>query len=283
MRESHLSVPDSVGLSYASMNQPRFKRLVIRSIEEMSGRRRYERLYALWRSQIPDCSDQAFSRMLDMVEVRLQCLGHWPPRVSRDPLVMVANHPFGIGDGLAMLSMAEQLSRPFRVMIHADLLKIEEVRPYALPVRFDDSREAATHNMRMRHEALDCLRRGVTVICFPAGGVATAPRGLGRAEDLPWKMFPARLVRDARASVLPVYFPGQNGRLFHLASLVSQTLRTSLLIHEFTRLRGRTITAVVGEIIDWPELSGVPDRTMLRERLRKAVFDLAPAEGRTDL
>jgi putative hemolysin len=32
----------------------------------------------------------------------------------------------------------------------------------------------------------------VTIIIFPAGGVATAPKGFGKAQDLPWKMFPAK-------------------------------------------------------------------------------------------
>ncbi len=75
----------------------------------------------------------------------------------------------------------------------------------------------------------------------------TGANGFGRARDLPWKVFPAKLIQDARANVVPVYFSGQNGRLFHLVSgpmnmaerdnrvakfigKASLTLRTSLLI-----------------------------------------------------
>ena len=72
--------------------------------------------------------------------------------------------------------------------------------------------------MAVRHEAVRLLKEGVTIVVFPAGGVATAPKGFGRAQDLPWKMFPARLVQDAKASVIPMHFSGQNGRLFHLVS-----------------------------------------------------------------
>ena len=132
--------------------------------------------------------------------------------------MIVANHPFGIGDGIAVLSLAEQLGRPFRVMIHKDLLKIREMEPYSLPIDFSETKDALKNNMAVRHEAVRLLKEGVTIVVFPAGGVATAPKGFGRARDLPWKMFPARLVQDAKASVVPMHFSGQNGRLFHLVS-----------------------------------------------------------------
>lgn len=135
-------------------------------------------------------------------------------------------------------------------------------------------------NMKSRNEAVRLLKDGTTIIVFPAGGVATARRGFGRAEDLPWKLFPAKLVQAARANVLPVYFEGQNGRLFHLASLTSMTLRLSLLIHEFRRLSGRTITAHVGEMLSWESLSEGSDRKDLLARLHEAVFSMAPRSKR---
>jgi len=152
--------------------------------------------------------------------------------------------------------------------------------PYSLPVSFEETKEALALNMQTRHEALRLLKDGVTVVIFPAGGVATAKKGFGRAEDLPWKMFPAKLIQAARANVVPVYFEGQNGRLFHLASKISLTLRVSLLIREFRRLSGSTIQARVGRMIPWEELSSHADRKDLLARLFGAVFNMAPAERR---
>jgi putative hemolysin len=147
---------------------------------------------------------------------------------------------------------------------------------YSLPISFDETKEALAINMRTRHEALRLLKEGTTIIVFPAGGVATAKKGFGRAEDLPWKMFPAKLVQSARASVIPIYFEGQNGRLFHLASRLSLTLRLSLLIREFRRLSGSTITSHVGELISWESLNKGNDRKDLLSRLYSAVFSMAP-------
>ena len=120
------------------------------------------------------------------------------------------------------------------------------------------------------------LKEGVTIIVFPAGGVATAKRGFGRAEDLPWKIFPAKLIQAAQANVLPIYFDGQNGALFHIASKISLTLRLSLLIREFKRLSGSTISARVGAMIGWDELGSIPDRKDLLGRIYDAVFAMQP-------
>ncbi len=268
-------------LSYANERDPKLKRWFIRSIEGLSGRDRFTRLYEIWRNDIVGKTDRVFGKMLDLINVELKVEGTWPPQSLPDgPIVIVANHPFGIGDGIAVLAIAEQLGRPFRVLINNELLKVPEMAPYSLPVSFEETKEALALNMQTRHEALRLLKDGVTVVIFPAGGVATAKKGFGRAEDLPWKMFPAKLIQAAKANVVPVYFEGQNGRLFHLASKISLTLRISLLIREFRRLSGSTIQASVGRMIPWEELSSHADRKDLLARLFGAVFDMAPAERR---
>ncbi|TPK67396.1 MULTISPECIES: GNAT family N-acetyltransferase [unclassified Mesorhizobium] len=281
-------------LSYANPRQPALTRWVIHSIEGLSGRDRFAALYDFWRRQVVPSGERVFSRMLELIDVRVRTPDQWPPQTLPDtPLVIVANHPFGIGDGIAVLSLTEQLGRPFRVMIHKDLLKISEMEPYSLPIDFSETKDALKNNMAVRHEAVRLLKEGVTIVVFPAGGVATAPKGFGRARDLPWKMFPARLVQDAKASVVPMHFSGQNGRLFHLVSgpmnmaerdgrvakfvgKASLALRISLLIREFARLSGKSIDVRVGDVLNWNELEPVRDRKALLERLYRGVFDLAP-------
>ncbi|RWC79470.1 MAG: glycerol acyltransferase [Mesorhizobium sp.] len=281
-------------LSYANPHQPALARWFIHSVEGLSGRDRFAALYEFWRHQVVPTGERVFSRMLDLIDVGVRTPDQWPPAQLPDtPLVIIANHPFGIGDGIAVLSLAEQLGRPFRVMIHKDLLRIREMGPYSLPIDFSETKEAVKDNMAVRHEAVRLLKEGVTIVVFPAGGVATAPKGFGRARDLPWKMFPARLVQEAKASVIPMHFSGQNGRLFHLVSgpmnmaerdgrvakfvgKASLTLRTSLLIREFARLSGKAIEVRVGNVLSWSELEPLRDRKALLDRLYRGVFDLAP-------
>ena len=169
------------------------------------------------------------------------------------------------------------------------------MKPYSLPIDFLETKQALKNNLAVRQEALKLLKEGVTIVIFPAGGVATAPKGFGKAQDLPWKMFPARLVQEAKASVIPVHFSGQNGRLFHIVSgpmnlvsddsrlkrmvgQVSLALRTSLLIREFVHLSGKSISVRIGKVIAWQELEPLRDRKQLIDHLYRAVFSLAPEQ-----
>ncbi|MGL4488624.1 MAG: lysophospholipid acyltransferase family protein [Rhizobiaceae bacterium] len=264
--------------SYANDSQPRMTRWIIRAIEGMSGRNKYFHLYNIWRNDIVPSGERVFGRMLELIDIQLGLAQQWPPKdLPSGPLVLVANHPFGIGDGVAVLALAESLGRPFRVLINNDLLKIKEMEKYALPVSFDETKEALALNMKTRHEAVRLLKEGVTIVVFPAGGVATATKVFGKAADLPWKIFPAKLVQAAGASVVPIHFAGQNGRLFHIVSKFSLTLRLSLLVREFSRLRGKSINVKIGDVLPWSQLSALGDRKVLLETLYNAVFSLEPA------
>lgn len=164
-------------LSYANDTDPLFKRLVIRTVENLSGRNKYVKVYRRWRTEVVGKSDRIFSRMLEMIDIDLAIRGNWPPKDLPDtPIVMVANHPYGIADGIAVLALAEQLGRPFKVLINDQLLKVPEMRPYALPISFEETKEALAINMATRVEALRLLKDGVTIVIFPAGGVAWRPR-----------------------------------------------------------------------------------------------------------
>ncbi|MEZ5924327.1 MAG: lysophospholipid acyltransferase family protein [Hyphomicrobiaceae bacterium] len=264
-------------LTYASPSDHRVKRWIIHTIEGLSGRKRFLPLYKAWRDFIVPRTDRAFTDMLRLIEVSLEIKArHWPPVLEpKTPLVMIANHPFGIGDGIASLALAEALNRPFKVLINNQLLRIPEIRPYSLPIDFEETREAQLLNLKTRKEALAALAVGTTIVVFPAGGVATARRPFGKAEDLPWKLFTAKLIQSAKASVLPVYFEGQNGPLFQLVSRFSLTLRLSLLVSEFRKFAGSTVKIRIGEVVPFAELRSGNDRKMMTEELHRLVHGLA--------
>jgi len=271
-------------LTYASPHDPRWKRWAMRAIENLSGRRRLLPIYRAWRTEIAGKKPRMMNALLEMIGTRLDInVGNpngapWPVTVSPDvPLVMVANHPFGIGDGIAALALAEQLDRPFRILANSDFLKVPEIRDWALPIDFSENRAAIKTNLESRKAARRLLRNGVTIIVFPAGGVATAEHPTGKAEELPWKTFPARLIQQARAAVLPVYFEGQNSPLFHFVSRYSLTIRLALMVSELRNFVGATIPVHVGAVVPFAELACKADRQELTLELYARVHQLAPA------
>jgi putative hemolysin len=265
-------------LSYVSWRDPLWKRWTMRAIENLSGRRRLLPVYHRWRSTVVGTSPRMMGALLDMIGTRLDVGAPvWPIGVPPDaPLVIIANHPFGIGDGIALLALAEELDRPYRILINSDFMKLPEIRPHALPIDFAESREAIATNLKSRTDARRLLREGVTIVVFPAGGVATAEQPYGKAEELPWKTFTARLIQGARAAVLPVYFEGQNSPLFHLISRYSLMLRLSLLVSEFRHFVGATVRVHVGAVVPFDELAAKADRGALTAELYALVHRLAP-------
>jgi putative hemolysin len=235
-------------LSYAAPNTPVFRRWFMRAIEDLSGRRRLLPLYLRWRAEVAGKTPRMWSEALSIIGTQLKVSGptDWHTRIPSGPLVVIANHPFGIADGITLLSLAERIGRPYRILLNADFMRLPEIEPFGLPIDFSHTKEALATNLKTRADARRLLKEGVTIAIFPAGGVATAEMPFGQAEELPWKRFVVRLVQQTSATVLPVYFEGQNSPLFHLVSRYSLTLRLSLLVREFRRKVGTTIQSTVG-------------------------------------
>lgn len=267
-------------LSYAAPDDPPLRRGIIRTIETLSGRGRLEPLYDRWRRLAADDPDHMMTHALDLLNVTLDISGpDWPPpQPAGVPLVLLANHPFGIGDGLAALAMAEALGRPYKVFVHSELMKVPELRRVGLPIDFDDSREALRANLRVRAEARDFLHGERTLVVFPAGEVATARWPFAKAPpDAEWKNFTARLVLGTRASILPVYFEGRNSALFQVAARASDTLRSALLVSEFIRrIPGGTIRARTGRVVRFDDLVHTGNAHLLTAELRDRVLALGP-------
>jgi putative hemolysin len=268
-------------LSFVSDSDPAWKRRLVATIEDLSGRHRFLPLYADWQARAAADPTRRMQAMLDVLDVTLAIDPPTfpPPIPAGSPLVMIANHPYGLADGMMLLALAERLGRPFRILINKDLLRVPEMVPLALPIDFADTKAAIAGNLVTRAEARRLLASGTTIVVFPAGGVATAPTPFAPADELPWKTFTARLVQQAEAAVLPVYFDGQNSALFHLVSRVSLTLRLSLLVSELRRFPGRRMPARVGELVPFSALECRQDRRALTEELYARVLSLAPGNA----
>jgi putative hemolysin len=96
------------------------------------------------------------------------------------PSCLSPTTPSAFSDGIAALTLAEDLGRPFKVLINMELLKVPEFERFSLPIDFRETAAAKLTNLKTRNEAIRLLGQGTTIIVFPAGGVATAPTPFGR-------------------------------------------------------------------------------------------------------
>jgi putative hemolysin len=261
--------------SYASAEDKRLKRLVIRMIERMTGQPHLKRIYDEHRAN-PKPGESFWDSAIRRLELKVVTNDDALAKLPRTgALVVVANHPFGVLDGIIICQLIARVRSDFRVLTNAVLNRAEEIKPFLLPVDFAETKEALETNLKSRAAAKHHLMGGGCLVIFPAGGVSTTPKPWDiHAVDAEWKNLTARLITQAKAAVVPVYFAGQNSRLFQLASHVSMTLRLSLLFKEVHDRIGTEVHVRIGGVIPYTTLATINDRESFMEHLRQATYAL---------
>lgn len=269
-------VADIRDLSYSHAVDPGWRRAVVRSIEMARGQDRLIPNYLIWRRYLRRFGTaHMMAAAFRLLKMRVEVDGQIDESLihSSKPTVLIANHPFGILDGLAVLRIAEELGRPYKIIINKELLRVPEFRARSLPIDFNKTREATKTNLATKKEAISRIKEGEVIVIFPSGGVATSDTPFGLVNELPWHNFTARLIREGEANVLPVYFHGQNSRLFQLASHTSVTLRYAMLVGEFTdRRRHIPLKISIGDAISYEEIATITDKVELTTWLHRRVM-----------
>jgi putative hemolysin len=262
--------------SYAGAGDPWLKRTLIRTIERATGQPHLRNIYEEYlaeRTHTAAFWDEALARLALKLDCNFAPLDTWP---RTGPLVVVANHPYGVLDGIVICHLVSWVRGDFLVLTNELLTRSEELRPYLLPVDFSETDDALHTNLKSRAAAKYHLMNGGCVIVFPAGGVSTTPSiWHRRATDAEWKNLTGRLIAQSRATVAPVYFDGQNSRVFQIASHISMTLRLSLLFKEVRDRIGTTLRVRLGNAVPHETLAAIGDRTAIMQHLRDMTYALA--------
>jgi len=263
-------------ISYAWSARTRPARALIRTIENLSGRPRLIRMAGDYQRDIAAGRD-FWAVMQERYRVRLDFVRGSPQDIpATGPAVVVANHPFGILDGLALGRLMSMRRDDFGIVAHSVFARAPEIDAQLLPIDFAETRAARALNLQTRRDALRLLDEGGAVAIFPGGCVSTAATPFGQPIDPRWKNFTAKLALHPRAQVVPVHFEGQNSRLFQTASHVSQTLRVALLIREFRAATARPVRLRIGATIPRAEIEAHRgDAVALMDHLRATVYGLS--------
>lgn len=271
---------DDVRFTYSRPEQPFTQRALIRAVEALAGQPRLERLYRNW-ARHPWPGENIFAAAMRLLEIEIDTDQQaWARLPAKGPLLIVANHPFGVIDGMALGHLATQIRPDTRIMTHSLLCQPPEARDYLLPVDFGGTPEAQATTLATRRRALAWLAAGHSLAVFPGGSVSTSQHPLrGPAIDPAWHPFVAKLARQPGVAIAPVYFHGRNSRLFQLASHTHYALRIALLFHESARRFGTTIKVSVGGPFAARDLSPSNDRAALLGELRRRTYALAGPGG----
>ncbi|MEM8537848.1 MAG: lysophospholipid acyltransferase family protein [Pseudomonadota bacterium] len=250
-------VYDRGALTYSETFDSPLRRTIIKSIEWCTGKiqiirmiREFERRgkapgTAFWRSALDVMG-------IDLITPQAQI-----DRIPKTgPVVVVANHPHGMVDGMVMADLLGRARPDYRILTRAFLTDIDEdAGQFLIPVPFPHEQDAQAKMVEMRKQAMAHLKQGGLVAVFPSGVVASANSMFGPMIEDEWNLFTAKMIRLSGAQVIPLFFPGTNSRWYQMACQISPTLRQSLLIHEIVRACGKPQNPVVGHPFDQEDVA----------------------------
>ncbi len=191
-----------------------------------------------------------------------------PAELARIPatgrLLIVANHPSGALDALALLDAVGRVRRDVRIVANDLLGAIAPLQDLLLPVRMLGGKVQRT-SLQAVEQALAAEQ---CVIVFPAGEVSRL--SLQGIRDGRWQRGFVRFARAAAAPVLPVRVQARNSALFYGASTLFKPAGTALLAREMFARRGRPLRLRIGT----PMTLAAGDAGQQLKAVRQALYAL---------
>ena len=165
-------------------------------------------------------------------------------------LIIVANHPIGSLDGLALLKLVRSVRPDVRIVANELLTNIDPLEALFLSV--DNMNAGAQHKSQFR-AMLTALEKDQAVIIFPSGEVSRIrPNGV---RDGMWKAGFLKLAEKTKSPVLPIYIDARNSALFYALSAIYKPLGTLMLVQEMFKQRHQEIHFHISKPIPWKSIN----------------------------
>ena len=114
---------------------------------------------------------------IERLGLRVQTHYHSKSNIPKNgKLVVIANHAFGIADGLTICSLISKIRQDYKIITHKVLQGADLIKNKIIPLDFSKNRNALINNIAARKECEEHLRNNGALIIFPSGSVSTKPK-----------------------------------------------------------------------------------------------------------
>jgi len=185
-------------------------------------------------------------------------------------LMIIANHPIGSLDGLALLKMVRSVRSDVRIVANDMLNNIEPLKSLFLGV---DNMSGKTSHKAQFKAIMHALDQDEAVIIFPAGEVSRIrPNGV---RDGKWKPGFLKLAKKSNTPIVPIYVDARNSALFYSLSALYKPLGTLMLVQEMFNKSHQEIQFHIGKPIPWKSIAKLDMKDKaLANRFRKQLYTL---------
>ena len=211
-----------------------------------------------WADRLGPCdADEAHRRFADYLalDVRVTGLEHVP---KDGRLLVVANHPTGIVDALAVHAAIGDIRPDARYFSNRDLVRIvPQLRDFVIPLEWLRRRRTPSALRETLEASIQAFNENRAVVIFPGGGIARG--SLSGLKELEWLTATVKLMRRYRAPALPVHIRARNSWLYYALEAIHPEVRDLVRFREILRKRHQRFDLTIGPAIRPEEIAGTLD------------------------
>lgn len=169
-------------------------------------------------------------------------------------LVIIANHPIGSLDALALIKVLSTVRQDLKVVANRMLMSVSAMHSLLLPV---DNLSGMSKKQELSN-IQNHLKGGGALLIFPAGEVSRlGPTGI---KDCKWNSGFLRMAKKANCPILPIFIKAKNSPLFYGTSMIYKPLASLLLVTEMFKQRKKSLEFEIG--------ASIPPESYLIESLK---------------
>jgi putative hemolysin len=229
-----------------------------------------DHLATLYEARPEACTPQEFLQYtLDALDVSLDLINqsHLDEIPRTGPVLIVANHPLGGLEGVAIAKVISDIRPDLKVLTNELLRRIPELADIFIGVDVLSS-DAAAGNVGSIKQVHKHLKHDGAVLIFPAGMVSAYEHDQRRVQDRSWNRLVGQLLKRYQCTCLPVHVGGRNSRYFYAAGMIHPRLRTMLLPRQLANKQGFCLPLRFGRPIPAQELRLLQSPKAITDYLR---------------
>jgi putative hemolysin len=206
------------------------------------------------------------------VRCTLESGGDFIPR--KGSFISVSNHPTGIIDGLALLSVLRRVRPDVKLIANSISEFFHEFRDHLIYIYPFDSNAAFKKNLIGLNQTIAWLNGGGGVALFPAGDISFFHYGKWRVQDPAWTTTVSRISLLTHSPILPVFIDDHHNFVFHFLGSFHWALRLLLIPRKILFKKNRSIRISIGKSITYDELKSVGNASNRTAYVRHALYEL---------
>jgi putative hemolysin len=176
---------------------------------------------------------------------------------ANGPAILVANHPTGLADGIAVWQSVKRRRPDMRFLVNGDALRVAPgLVDVMIPIELQQARRGRAASRAAFRHLEGAVERGQLLVVFPSGRLAYLSwRGLRERVWLPSVL---SIARRHKLPIVPMHIKARNSPAFYALSMLGRELRDVTLFRELLNKRGRRFALSYGPPLGAHDLPADP-------------------------